>query len=65
VVWPILQRWLQEPRSDRDVAEALHIQLGQARIWLDRAVDEQLAEVRARPTRYLGRRGGPDQLSLG
>jgi predicted Rossmann fold nucleotide-binding protein DprA/Smf involved in DNA uptake len=65
VMWPILQRWLQEPRSDRDVAKALNVQLGQARVWLDRAVDEQLAEVRMRPKRYLGRRGGPDQLSLG
>jgi DNA processing protein len=66
VVWPILERWLEEPRSDRDVAKALHIQLGQARSWLDRAVEEQLAEVRARPRkRYLSRRSDPDQLSLG
>jgi DNA processing protein len=65
-VWPILERCLQTPRSDRDVAKALHVQLGQARNWLDRAVEERLAEVRARPRkRYLIHRSDPDQLSLG
>ena len=34
--------------------------------WLDRAVEEQLAEVRARPRkRYLINRSDPDKLSLG
>jgi predicted Rossmann fold nucleotide-binding protein DprA/Smf involved in DNA uptake len=65
-VWPILERCLQTPRSDREVAKVLHLQLGQTRSWLDRAVEEQLADVRARPRkRYVIHRSDPDQLSLG
>lgn len=65
-VWPLLNACLQAPRTDRAVAKELHIQLGQARIWLDRAVEEQLANVKTRPRKlYVARDSDRDQLKLG
>ncbi len=47
-VWPLIQAVLEQPRSERDVAEALHLQLGQARAWLQRAVEEGLVSSSTR-----------------
>jgi DNA processing protein len=47
-VWPLIQAVLEQPRSERDVAEALRLQLGQARAWLQRAVDEGLVSSSTR-----------------
>jgi len=65
VVWPLLDAYLQAPRTDRDVAQALRLQLGQARIWLNRAVEEELAKIETRPRKlYVVRDVDRDQLSL-
>jgi hypothetical protein len=36
---------LEQPRSERQVADALHLQLGQTRAWLQRAVEEGLVSL--------------------
>jgi predicted Rossmann fold nucleotide-binding protein DprA/Smf involved in DNA uptake len=65
VVWPLLQAYLRHPRSDRDVAEEMGLQLGQARAWLDRAVQEGLASVPKRRRKlYVASEVSEDQLSL-
>jgi DNA processing protein len=69
-LWPLLASYLQAPRTDRDVAMALDLQLGQARVWLNRAVDEGLAKLQTRPRKlYVARDGDGDgdrgQLRLG
>ncbi|HWA55391.1 MAG TPA: DNA-processing protein DprA [Solirubrobacterales bacterium] len=51
-IWPLLERQLREPKGEREVAETLDLKLAQARAWLERAVKEGLAEVKARPKRY-------------
>lgn len=52
-VWPSLRRLLTEPRSARDVRDALaDIRLSQARDWLLTAVDRGLAIRTERPVRY-------------
>jgi predicted Rossmann fold nucleotide-binding protein DprA/Smf involved in DNA uptake len=62
VIWPALQSYLQVHRSERDVAKALRLELSQARAWLKRAVQEDLASVQTRPRkRYLA----SEQLQLG
>jgi predicted Rossmann fold nucleotide-binding protein DprA/Smf involved in DNA uptake len=64
-VWPLLAASLEHPRSDRDVAEELDLQLGQARAWLDRAVQEGLASVQRHKRKlYVASPIGEDQLSL-
>lgn len=66
VVWPLIETYLQLPRTERDVAGALNLQPKQARVWLDRAVAEELAKVKTRPKRvYVVRGGDGEQLSLG
>jgi DNA processing protein len=66
MAWPLLRDYLQEPRTERDVAEALRLQPGQARAWLVRAVEEELAEVKAgRRKLYVSRGADGGQLSLG
>jgi DNA processing protein len=65
VVWPLLEASLRSPRSERDVAEELDLQLGQARAWLNRAVREGIATVHTRkPKLYVASRVAGDQLSL-
>lgn len=64
-IWPLLDSCLRTPRSERDVAEALNLQLGQARVWLDRAVEEQLVRVMKRPRKlYVACEASEDQLEL-
>jgi DNA processing protein len=64
-VWPLLEASLTRPRGDREIAEELGLQLGQARAWLDRAVQEGLASVQKRRRKvYVASRVGGDQLSL-
>jgi DNA processing protein len=66
LVWPLLREYLQEPRIERDVAEALRLQPRQARAWLLRAVEEELVEVQAgRRKLYVARGADGGQLSLG
>ena len=65
-VWPLLRTYLQEPRMERDVAEALGLRPGQARAWLLRAVDEGLVDVAPKRRKvYLARGADGGQLSLG
>lgn len=52
-VWPYLAQHLTEPRDEREVAEALKLELKQAREWLKRAVAEGNAEEIKRPKRYV------------
>jgi predicted Rossmann fold nucleotide-binding protein DprA/Smf involved in DNA uptake len=64
-IWPLLDACLRAPRSERDVAEALNLQLGQARVWLDRAVEEQLVRVKRKPRKlYIACVASEDQLKL-
>jgi predicted Rossmann fold nucleotide-binding protein DprA/Smf involved in DNA uptake len=64
-IWPLLDACLRAPRSEREVAEALNLQLGQARVWLDRAVDEQLVRVKKKPRKlYVACVASEDQLEL-
>ena len=62
--WPILAQQLHEPRSERDIAELLDLQLTQARAWLGRAADEGLVRVKARPKRYELPDGTEGQLRI-
>jgi predicted Rossmann fold nucleotide-binding protein DprA/Smf involved in DNA uptake len=52
VVWPRLGQFLEEPRSEKEVAEAFVLELTQARAWLKRAVDEELVDRLGRQRRY-------------
>ena len=63
-VWPLLAQQLREPRSESEIAEALDLQLGQARAWLKRAIKEELAEVKPRPKRYTLREAVAEQLRM-
>lgn len=63
VAWPILARQLHEPVGERELAERTALQPVQARAWLQRAVDEGLADVVPRPKRYVVR--SAEQLRLG
>jgi DNA processing protein len=51
-VLPLLTAVLEEPRTEKEVAELLSVQIGQARAWLKRAVEQSLAEVSKKPKRY-------------
>jgi DNA processing protein len=64
-VWPLLEASLRHPRSEREVAAELNLQLGQARAWLDRAVEEGLASVQKKKRKlYVASQVNGDQLSL-
>jgi predicted Rossmann fold nucleotide-binding protein DprA/Smf involved in DNA uptake len=52
VVWPTLAPFLRTPRGERETATQFAIELGQARAWLKRAVQDGLAETVKRPLRY-------------
>jgi predicted Rossmann fold nucleotide-binding protein DprA/Smf involved in DNA uptake len=62
--WPIIALQLRVPRSERDIAELLDLQLTQARAWLARAADEGLVSVKKRPKRYVLRDVSDQQLSI-
>lgn len=65
-VWPLIAARLQSPRSEREVAQELHLQLGQARTWLERAVREGLVSYRTRPRKlYVISEHETHQLRLG
>jgi predicted Rossmann fold nucleotide-binding protein DprA/Smf involved in DNA uptake len=61
-VWPLLARYLQEPRSANDVAEHFDLAPTQARAWLARAAGAELVRTQARPRRYV--LVGPEQETL-
>jgi predicted Rossmann fold nucleotide-binding protein DprA/Smf involved in DNA uptake len=52
LVWPVLADHLRLPRTERDVADQLRLELTQARAWLKRAVEEGRVESVGRPRRY-------------
>lgn len=52
LVWSRLAQFLEETRSEKDVAEAFALELTQARAWLKRAVAEGLIERLGRQRRY-------------
>ena len=65
IVWPLIQAVLEQPRSERDVAETLHLQLGQTRAWLQRAVEEGLVSLNThRRKLYVLSEHDPRQLEL-
>jgi hypothetical protein len=64
IVWPIIARYLDEPRTERDIARHLGLEPTQARAWLRRAVEEGQAEVSDRPKRYVCRLVDAGQLRL-
>jgi DNA-binding MarR family transcriptional regulator len=53
LVWPSLERFLQQERSEKEVAEHLKLEMSQARAWLRRAQDEGLVERLDRKRRYI------------
>jgi predicted Rossmann fold nucleotide-binding protein DprA/Smf involved in DNA uptake len=64
-VWPLLEASLRHPRSEREVAEELNLQLVQTRAWLDRAVEEGLASVQKKKRKLYGvTEVSEEQLSL-
>jgi predicted Rossmann fold nucleotide-binding protein DprA/Smf involved in DNA uptake len=52
LVWSLLGQFLEEPRSEKEVAEAFVLELTQARAWLKRAVAEGLVDRLGRQRRY-------------
>ncbi|MGA9762393.1 MAG: DNA-processing protein DprA [Gaiellaceae bacterium] len=53
LVWPSLERFLKEERSEKEVAEYFQLETSQARAWLKRAEDEGLLERNERKRRYI------------
>jgi predicted Rossmann fold nucleotide-binding protein DprA/Smf involved in DNA uptake len=53
LVWPSFERFLQQERSEKEVAEYLKLETSQARAWLTRAQDEGLVERLERKRRYI------------
>lgn len=51
-IWSFLATKLEQPRTEKEVAELLDVQIGQTRAWLKRAVEEGLAEASKKPKRY-------------
>ncbi|MDQ6776439.1 MAG: hypothetical protein M3071_09545 [Actinomycetota bacterium] len=62
LVWPALADYVQDPRTERDVADHLDLEISQARAWLRRAVDEQRLERLKRPVRYRVRDNNSQSL---
>ena len=48
----LLPRYLDEPRTEADVAEALDVRKGQARLWLKKLVADGAIEKVSTPARY-------------
>ncbi len=53
VVWPHLEQALRTAQTERELAQRCGIELQQARVWLQRAVQEGLAVKLTRPTRSI------------
>jgi predicted ArsR family transcriptional regulator len=51
----LLTEYLTEPRKDSEIAAALDVSLAQAKIWIQRLVDEGVVEKRTRPVCYAMR----------
>jgi predicted Rossmann fold nucleotide-binding protein DprA/Smf involved in DNA uptake len=64
VVWPHIEGVLATPRSDHEVAAALNLQQGQAKAWLNHAVELGRVQRRGRPARYGLESSGGKQLQL-
>lgn len=64
LVWPLIAQHLLKPKSEREVADQLDLELTQARAWLKRGVTEGLAEVSSRPKRYVSRTVNDEQLQI-
>lgn len=63
-VWPRVERYLTEPRSDKEVAAKFNIDYKQAKLWLDRAVQEGRAQKLKKPVRYVALLAVSDQREL-
>jgi predicted Rossmann fold nucleotide-binding protein DprA/Smf involved in DNA uptake len=63
-VWPSLAAFLAEPRSEQDVATALGLQLVQARVWLKRAVEQNMVQLKKRPKKTYEIARDDSQLTL-
>lgn len=63
-VWPRFERYLAEPRTEKDVASVFNIEPKQAKAWLGRAVSEGKAQKLTKPVRYLALRPADDQPRL-
>jgi hypothetical protein len=59
-----LERYLEEPRSESDVASAFAVERSQAQAWLARAVREGKAQKLSRPVRYRTIPQAHDQKGL-
>lgn len=53
LVWPRLATYLVEKRTERSVAKHFGLELAQARAWLERAVDDDLATRPSRERLYV------------
>lgn len=49
----VLANYLSTPATEKEVAEALDVQPGQAKRWLEHLVEEGVLEKRTRPVRYV------------
>jgi len=61
-VWPVLARYLGEPRSVEDVSQHFDLAPTQVRAWLKRAEQDEFVEATRRPRRYVLAR--PEQEPL-
>jgi predicted Rossmann fold nucleotide-binding protein DprA/Smf involved in DNA uptake len=62
VVWPYVARMLSEPRTEKDIAGHLSLEVKQVKAWLARALKEGLIRKKTRPVRY--ERVGSQQATL-
>jgi predicted Rossmann fold nucleotide-binding protein DprA/Smf involved in DNA uptake len=58
VIWPRLDKYLQQWRTAAEIASFHCLEQGQAKAWLARAVAEGLAEQRKRPVSFRALRSG-------
>ena len=63
--WPLLAAALAEPRTEKELATRLDLQLTQARAWLRRAIAEDRVRVTKRPKRYVRSDTTDGQLQIG
>jgi hypothetical protein len=52
IVWPHFERYLNEPRSEEEVAIHFDLAKAQVRQWLTRALAEKRVKRLGRPARY-------------
>jgi predicted Rossmann fold nucleotide-binding protein DprA/Smf involved in DNA uptake len=53
VVWPFIEKELQHPRTERELAEMFKIELKQIKSWLSVAVEQGRVIKLSKPTRYV------------